>query len=148
AGSAMVSWFGYQYWSSTQCVTDLDNDVVEDSTETEKKEENSNSDYNFTLEDGGKAEDKSQSDVDYDDGDDIDRFVMRSIDLSFEVFWCTGEDALSKGVGMYDSEFTKPPGSDGHTVLSGHRDSVFAPVGDLEDGDSIYVNYKDEDYEY
>lgn len=148
AGIAMVSWFGYQYWSSTQSVTELDNDVVKDSTETEKKEENSNSDDDFTLEDGGKAEDKSQSDVDYDDGDDIARLVMPSIDLSFEVFWGTGEDALSKGVGMYDSEFTKPPGSDGHTVLSGHRDSVFAPVGDLEDGDSIYVNYKDEDYEY
>jgi len=148
AGIAMVSWFGYQYWSSTQSVTKLDSDVVKDSEETEKKEENSTSDDDFTLEDGGKAEDKSQSNVDYDDGDDIARLVMPSIDLSFEVFWGTGEDALSKGVGMYDSEFTKPPGSNGHTVLSGHRDSVFAPVGDLEDGDSIYVNYKDEDYEY
>src|SRR5699024_8450492 len=43
---------------------------------------------------------------------------------------------------------TKPPGAGGHTVLSGHRDSVFGGVGDVEDGDSIYVNYKDEDYEY
>src|SRR5699024_5599943 len=148
AGIAMVSWFGYQYWSSTQSVTKLDSDVVKDSEETEKKEENSTSDDDFTLEDGGKAEDKSQSNVDYDDGDDIARLVMPSIDLAFEVFWGTGEDALSKGVGMYDSEITKLPGSNGHTVLSGHRDSVFAPGGDLEDGDSIYVNYKDEDYEY
>src|SRR5699024_12422580 len=86
-------------WSSTQSETELDNDVVKDSTETEKKEENSNSDDDFTLEDGGKAEDKSQSDVDYDDGDDIARLVMPSIDLSFEVFWGTGEDALSKEIG-------------------------------------------------
>ena len=144
AGIAMVSWFGYQYWSSTQSVTKLDSDVVKDSAETE---DSSTSD-DFTLEDGGKSEDESHSNVDYEDGDDIAQLVMPSIDLSFEVFWGTGEDALSKGVGMYDSEFTKPPGAGGHTVLSGHRDSVFAPVGDLEDGDSIYVNYKDEDYEY
>lgn len=49
---------------------------------------------------------------------------------------------------MYDSEWTKPPDFGGHTVLSGHRDSVFSPVGDLEDGDMIYVRYQDEDYEY
>src|SRR5699024_552731 len=137
AGIAMGSWFGYQYWSNTQTVNKLDSYDVKDSAE---KEDSSTSD-DFTLEDGGKAEDESHANVDYEDGDDIPQLVMPSIDLSFEVFWGTGDDALSKGVGMYDSEFTKPPGAGGHTVLSGHSDSVFAPVGDVEAGDSIYVNY-------
>src|SRR5699024_1172396 len=71
AGIAMVSWFGYQYWSSTQSVTKLDSDVVKDSAETE---DSSTSD-DFTLEDGGKAEDESHSNVDYEDGDDIAQLV-------------------------------------------------------------------------
>src|SRR5699024_12052135 len=126
-----------------QSVNKLDSDVVKVSAETE----DSSTADDFTVEDGGKAEDESHSNVDYEDGDDIAQLVMPSIDLSFEVFWGPGEDALSKGVGMYDSEFTKQPAAGGHTVLSGHRDSVYAPVGDLEDGESIYVNYKDADEE-
>src|SRR5699024_556974 len=133
AGIAMVSWFGYQYWSSTHSVTKLDSDVVKDSAETE---DSSTSD-DFTLEDGGEAEDESHSNVDYEECDDIAQLVMPSIHLSYEVCWGTGEDALSKGVGRYDSEFTKPPGAGGQTVLTGQRSSVFAPVGDLADADAI-----------
>src|SRR5699024_12330082 len=94
AGIAMVSWFGYQYWSSTQCVTKLDSDVVKDSAGTE---DSSTSD-DFTLEDGGKAEDERHSNVDYEDGDDIGQLVMRSVGLSFARVWGTGEGAVSTGV--------------------------------------------------
>src|SRR5699024_12679745 len=104
AGIAMVSWFGYQYWSSTQSVTKLDSDVVKDSAETE---DSSTSD-DLTLEEGGKAEDESHSNVDYEDGDDMAQLVMPSMDLSFEVFWGTGAGALSKAEGMLDCQLTKP----------------------------------------
>src|SRR5699024_11982247 len=117
AGIAMVSWFGYQYWSSTQSVTKLDSDVVKDSAETE---DSSTSD-DLTSEDGGKAEDERHANVDYEDGDEIAQLVMPSIDLSFEVFWGTGEDALSTGGGMYDREFNKPPAGGGQTTLTGQR---------------------------
>src|SRR5699024_107688 len=82
--------------------------------------------------------------VDYEDGDDIAQLVMPFIDLSFEVFWVKGEDAVSQRVGMDYSELTKAPGIGGETVLFGQRVSVLTEVGDVEDGDSIDVDYKKE----
>lgn len=142
-GLSIIGWFGYKYWNGMQSMTKLDEDVVKDVDEDDDRVTSSTETVN--------TENKSKELLDtinHSDGDDIATLVMPTIDTSFEVFWGTGEDVLEKGVGMYDSDETTTPDQMGHTVLSGHRDSVFRPVGDLEDGDSIYVQYQDEDYEY
>ncbi|HEX7065524.1 MAG TPA: class D sortase [Bacillales bacterium] len=49
----------------------------------------------------------------------------------------TEDDQLKKGVGHYvKSSF---PGEDNQVVLSGHRDTVFTHLGDLEKGDTVIV---------
>src|SRR5699024_3909974 len=107
------------------------------------------------AEDGRKKDESAASTLDdplkplaFSSGEEIATLVLPSIGISYDVFWGTGDNVLAKGVGMYDSEVTTTPDQMGHTVLSGHRDSVFRPVGDLEDGDSIYIQYRGRDYEY
>lgn len=147
-GLSLVGWFGYKYWSGMQSMIELDGDVVKDTDEQDSTDEGKSNISSPDTDKSISSSDDLLEAVDYSDGDDVATLVMPSIDTSFEVFWGTEEDVLEKGVGMYDSDETTTPDQMGHTVLSGHRDSVFQPVGDLEDGDSIYVQYQDKDYEY
>lgn len=84
----------------------------------------------------------------YNEGDRVATLFIPKINQTYEVFWGTDEQTLKKGVGMYISQWTVTPDQEGHTVLSGHRDTVFRPLGELEKGDRLYVTYKGIDYEY
>jgi len=138
-GISLISVFGYQYWLSIQSVSTIEEDNVV----------KNNNHQHFTNENATKLINIDEAKTpNYENGDEVAKLVMPSIDLTFDVFWGTGEEALSQGVGMYVSDWTTPPDLGGHTVLSGHRDTVFKPVGELNDGDSIYVSYQGEDYEY
>ncbi|TFJ94265.1 class D sortase [Lentibacillus salicampi] len=145
-GIIMVGWFGWQYWSGMQSVERIDDNVVKASENEDHKETLSVGTEPDNIERTGNSGELVNTD--YDDGKDIAKLIIPEIDLAFDVFWGTGDEALAKGVGMYDSKWTAPPDQGRHTVLSGHRDSVFRPVGDLEDGDALYVNYNGVDYEY
>lgn len=160
AGVMMIGWFGYQYWSGMQSVEKLGDDVVKMSDNKHDLDFSSvghDSDKDGKLSKSGainshNSEQPSTSEklanIDYNNGNRVAELVVPSIDLAFDVFWGTGDEALAKGVGMYDSQLTTTPNGFGHTVLSGHRDSVFRPVGDLQEGDSLYVQYNGMDYHY
>ncbi|SEN47484.1 class D sortase [Lihuaxuella thermophila] len=60
----------------------------------------------------------------------------------------TDDEALKKGVGLYQGYGTVKPDHTGHVVLSGHRDTVFRKVGELKKGDRLYVNYNGYIYTY
>ncbi|PWA12907.1 hypothetical protein DCC39_03285 [Pueribacillus theae] len=50
---------------------------------------------------------------------------------------------------MYVSQLADTPNPEGgHTVLSGHRDTVFRKLGELENGDAFTVQYDDKEYRY
>lgn len=55
---------------------------------------------------------------------------------------------MQKGVGLYVSDLTTIPGEDGHTVLSGHRDTVFTGLGELQEKDQLLVDYEGETFIY
>ncbi|MEN1967407.1 class D sortase [Lentibacillus sp. N15] len=154
AGFAMVGWFSYQYWSGMQSVTKLNGDVVKVQDKSARSVTKNSSKKKLAKTEGtssGKqtvANNTTAANVNFHNGEGIATLVMPTIDLAFDVFWGTSSDVLAKGVGMYDSKLTSTPREFGHTVLSGHRDSVFRPVGDLKKGESIYVRYLDEDYQY
>ena len=90
----------------------------------------------------------SKVQTEFKKGENIARLIIPKLNKSYEVFWGTDEETLAKGVGMYVSDWTVTPDEEGHTVLSGHRDSVFRPLGELETGDRFYVVYQGVDYEY
>lgn len=58
----------------------------------------------------------------------------------------TDPDDLEKGVGHYKGSYY--PNENGQIVLSGHRDTVFRKVGDLEIGDSLKILLPQGETEY
>lgn len=68
--------------------------------------------------------------------------------MGYETFWGADPEVLRQGVGMYVSEWTTTPEEKRHTVLSGHRETVFTELGDVKKGDSIFVEYDGKRYEY
>ncbi len=83
----------------------------------------------------------------YQQGEKIAALIIPKLQQSFTVYWGTDEDTLGKGVGMFASPLTTIPGQ-GHTVLSGHRDTVFTGLEKLETGDKLIVNYEEQSYTY
>lgn len=58
----------------------------------------------------------------------------------------TDEDELAKGVGHYET--TVFPGQKDQILLSGHRDTVFKKLGELELGDELIVEMSYGDFTY
>lgn len=141
AGVVFIGLFGYQYWYSTKSVQNIDGDPI-------VKELSDKYVNPFSSDDKPLEFDLPQDEQDFQTGDHMATLVIPSIDLMFDVFMGTDDDVLAKGVGMFQSDLTTPPDVGGHTVLSGHRDSVFSPIGDLNHGDSLYVRYQGVDYHY
>lgn len=163
-GLTMMAWNGYQRWESMQSVTHLsdgvakaiDNNQEPKQTPVEqqkpkqykpKRQKHTQTDHHQKSEPNVSAT-KQNKNPDYQQGEEIAKLTIPAIHEAFDVFWGTDQATLAKGVGMYVSKWTVPPGGSGHTVLAGHRDSVFRPVGDLKEGESLYVTYHGTDYEY
>lgn len=66
----------------------------------------------------------------------------------YAVYWGADEKTLEKGVGLFVSDLTTVPGGNGHTVLSGHRDTVFTGLSKLEEKDELIVEYNGETFVY
>ncbi|TVP81117.1 MAG: class D sortase [Alkalicoccus sp.] len=84
----------------------------------------------------------------YEKGDEAGVLLIPDINMKYPVYWGTDDDTLSQGVGYHEGDFTTPPDGKRHTVLSGHRDTVFSELGDLEDGTKMYIQFEDVQYEY
>ncbi|MFP7492725.1 class D sortase [Terribacillus saccharophilus] len=87
-------------------------------------------------------------DENYQTGEKVAMLSIPKIQQKFSVFWGTDEDTLTKGVGMMESDSTTTPAGKRHTVLSGHRDTVFVELGELVEGDHLLVTMGDTDYTY
>ncbi|WP_040852515.1 class D sortase [Planococcus antarcticus] len=96
-----------------------------------------------------KPEEPKQRDYEeYDRGEEIGWLLIPSLDKKYPVYWGTDDDTLTQGVGYHVGKFTSPPDGQRHTVLSGHRDTVFRELGNLKEGDSMFVQFEDMQYEY
>lgn len=144
-GLILLGWFGYQQWSGVQSVTKINEDIVK--TEVSKSTPVEHQDDQTMKKKVTNPREAFETNDDQN-SDGIATLVIPSVNLAFDVFMGTDQNVLARGVGMYDSQWTTTPDLGGHTVLTGHRDSVFRPVGELEHGESIYVNYDGVDYEY
>ncbi|MBM7618419.1 sortase A [Bacillus tianshenii] len=79
-------------------------------------------------------------------GDGIGDLVIPRLEASIPIYHGASEEELKKGIGHVAN--SKLPGEDGNIVLSGHRDTVFRRLGELEVGDSLYVEYGEGEYHY
>jgi LPXTG-site transpeptidase (sortase) family protein len=70
-------------------------------------------------------------------GDKVGTITLPSLDLSWPIFEGTDAERLALGVGHYIGSVL--PGVVDNSILSGHRDTVFSRIGELEAGDLILV---------
>jgi sortase A len=71
------------------------------------------------------------------DGEVVGLLLLPKIDSELAIVEGTDPDELAKGVGHYKGSFY--PNQGGQIVLSGHRDTVFKRVGELELGDELVM---------
>lgn len=88
------------------------------------------------------------SQVQHQDGERIAYMVIPKIKRKYSIYWGADDKTLKKGVGMLVSNNTTTPSGNGHTVLSGHRDTVFTDLGELQENDYILVEYDNKVYVY
>lgn len=79
-------------------------------------------------------------------GDVVGQLTIPKLDGVLPIVEGVNEDELSKGVGHYQG--TSFPLDNDQIVLSGHRDTVFRGMGDLEIGDTMTVSLPYGDFEY
>ena len=80
-------------------------------------------------------------------GETIGLLIIDKIEARVPIVEGADAEALDRGVGHYET--TAFPGQDDQILLSGHRDTVFMQLGDVEVGDIITIElaYGRFDYE-
>ncbi|KON89789.1 sortase [Sporosarcina globispora] len=76
-------------------------------------------------------------DVSFEQGESIGVLKIPRLKAELPIIEGTDEDELEKGVGHYST--TVFPGQPDQILLSGHRDTVFRSLGELEIGDFLQV---------
>src|SRR5881392_3440394 len=84
----------------------------------------------------------------YQYGDLVGELIIPSIKSKFPVLLGNDPSILKKGVGMYQSQWTTLPSKGGHTVISGHRDTVFRRLADIKNGDLLIVKFEGQLFPY
>ncbi|MGF6948205.1 sortase A [Neobacillus sp. B4I6] len=79
-------------------------------------------------------------------GETVGLLAIPKIKAELGIIEGTDPDDLEKGVGHYKGAYY--PGDQGQIVLSGHRDTVFRKLGELEIGDSLKMEMPYGSYTY
>ncbi|PGK39129.1 class D sortase [Bacillus anthracis] len=88
------------------------------------------------------------SEVNHRLGQKVAYLIIPKIQKKYSIYWGADDKVLKKGVGMFVSELTTTPSENGHTVLSGHRDTVFTGLSQLKENDQLIVEYENKTYTY
>jgi sortase A len=79
-------------------------------------------------------------------GDTVGILSIPKIKSQLAIVEGTDPNDLKKGVGHYKGSYF--PGENGQIVLSGHRDTVFRRLGELEPGDTFEVKMANGNFKY
>ncbi|ENJ6138920.1 class D sortase [Bacillus cereus] len=140
-----------QQYQNIKSATKNGKDVNNESNKEQSQHTLSNQESNFTNTSETISESQKQipaSQVPHQMGEQIAYMVIPKIKQKYQVYWGADAKTLKKGVGMFVSDITTTPSGNGHTVLSGHRDTVFTNLGDLQENDYILVEYDKRVYIY
>ncbi|MBX0359387.1 sortase [Halobacillus sp. Nhm2S1] len=134
-GLLVVLGNGSQWWLQSQVVFydhELQTDKREASSVSEQARESSNTvDY-----------------VSAETGEGIGELTIPKLGKKYPVYYDSDPDNVKKGIGMFDTSFTSPPSEGEHTVLAGHRETTFAVLDGLVEGDFVYLTENNIEYEY
>ncbi|WP_254901803.1 class D sortase [Thalassobacillus devorans] len=144
SGFIIFAYSGWQFYESRQSVEDIPQD-----TEAGTPDEPVDSIETGSVDPVTPSIDPSTLNYNIDKGEKVAALDIPGIGKRFSTFWGTDDQTLGQGVGMYVSEWTTVPNREGgHTVLSGHRDTVFTGLGELGEGDTLELQYDGETYTY
>jgi sortase A len=79
-------------------------------------------------------------------GDQFGSLIIESVSIDYPVYHGDRDEDLRKGIGHYNG--SRFPGEKGNVVLSGHRNTVFKPLKQVEIGDSVIFETTYGKYEY
>ncbi|MFP3321683.1 class D sortase [Planococcus sp. SIMBA_160] len=151
AGLSMTGYFGFQWWQSVQAAETMSLKEIEGWKKTASSSTrplNEPSPKSLLSEDQESQPVMSSDMNSYQQGEEVGRLVIPAIETGYSTYWGADEATLDQGVGMYVSEWTTTPDQQRHTVLSGHRDTVFTGLGEMGIGDSVFLEYGGQRYEY
>jgi len=140
-----------QQYQNIKPATKDGKDVNNESNKEQSQHTLPNQESNFTNTNEPISESQKHipaSQVQHQMGEQIAYMVIPKIKQKYQVYWGADAKTLKKGVGMFVSDITTTPSGNGHTVLSGHRDTVFTSLGDLQENDYILVEYDKRVYIY
>lgn len=145
-GLTMTGYFGFQWINGTQAAESVSQEElkqIEDAKTVTVENEVTETEEEPTT-------DPIMSDEIelFDVGSEMSRLIIPKIEKSYKTYWGADDATLKQGVGMYVSQWTTTPDEKRHTVLSGHRDTVFSELGSLNEGDVLYLEYEEQRYEY
>lgn len=150
-GLMTAGFFGFQWWQSSQATETVSLAEIETWSNVEQEKENApvqpvRSKLAETSEDPPIL---MSGDMDqYETGEDVGRLVIPAIEKGYPMYWGADEETLKQGVGMYVSQWTTTPDQKRHTVVSGHRNTVFTGLDGIEKGDPIFMEYDGQRFEY
>ncbi|WP_059105556.1 class D sortase [Shouchella shacheensis] len=148
-GLLMSGYYGFQWWQSSQAVETVSLAESETWSEPEATMDEDPVSQPPSAEEKGEEPATMSNEVDtYQTGNDVGRLVIPGIEKGYTTYWGADDATLEQGVGMYVSEWTTTPDQKRHTVLSGHRDTVFTELGEVEAGDSLFMEFEGNRYEY
>jgi len=113
-GLGCISWSLISIWSQPKNSYDETTDNVDSSSEVD-----------------------SIYEVNPEKGDNFGSLTMPTLKQKFPIIQGTDDEELKKGVGHFVESAL--PGEEDNCVLSGHRDTVFTKIGELQIGDPLIV---------
>ncbi|EJR95125.1 class D sortase (plasmid) [Bacillus mycoides] len=142
-----LEWYGAK--QSAESLTTNETKQYETTTPT-KENETTNTDQTATMTSLPPEEplQTPASEINHQLGDKVAYLIIPKIQKKYSVYWGADDKVLKKGVGMFVSDLTTTPSGNGHTVLSGHRDTVFTELGQLKENDQLIVEYENKTYTY
>lgn len=138
----------YEWWKGKQSVQTITSTVSENTSQENERRFNEKIAVK-KKEKAQQAENLSTLQHNFSSGQKVGKLIVPTLNKSYSLYWGTNPSALSQGVGMYVSRWTTVPNAKrGHTVLSGHRDTVFTELGELKKGDIFWVTFDDQKRKY
>ncbi len=148
-GLAIAIFFSYQWWQSTQSVQPMASEsLLEEAHSTSLNHRSAVQEVEGERRASSSEPQSNDQLTYYSTGENIGQLSIPELNKTYDTFWGTDDATLHQGVGMYVSEWTTTPDEKGHTVLSGHRDTVFSELGELVIGDQLIVEFDGIQYVY
>ncbi|MDM5190487.1 class D sortase [Bacillus sp. DX4.1] len=138
-GIFMGTYYFFEWYKGKSAAQDLTTEEIKHFEKIEPKQHSAETPVNSQV---------PSSQMQYKEGEKVAILNIPKMKKKFSVYWGANDTTLKKGVGMFVSDITTAPSEGGHTVLSGHRDTVFTELGELKEKDSLIVEYDNKIYTY